>query len=161
MLILLFFWPGGSPRVRGLCLAYALAMSLTLVYTAEHYVADVIAGWAYAARRLPARRPGRAPPGAPAGSAAGWRRSPAAALGIGRPGRELGRPNTVCYLARVPSGTKMKTKKKCCKSGRAASAARRRCASSSAAASPTRTGKRTYVVSLDATKKDLKAARRR
>lgn len=48
VLILLFFWPGGSRRVRGLCLAYALAMSLTLVYTAEHYVADVILGWAYA-----------------------------------------------------------------------------------------------------------------
>ena len=49
VLILLFFWPTGSARVRGICLAYALAMSLTLVYTAEHYVADVIAGWAYAA----------------------------------------------------------------------------------------------------------------
>ena len=46
---MLFFWPTGSSRVRGVCLAYALAMSLTLVYTAEHYVADVIAGWAYAA----------------------------------------------------------------------------------------------------------------
>lgn len=48
VMILLFFWPTGSARVRGLCLAYALAMSLTLVYTAEHYVADVILGWAYA-----------------------------------------------------------------------------------------------------------------
>ncbi len=48
VLILVFFWPGGSRRVRALCLAYALAMSLTLVYTAEHYVADVLAGWAYA-----------------------------------------------------------------------------------------------------------------
>lgn len=49
VLILLFFWPGGSRRLRGLCLAYAVAMSLTLVYTAEHYVIDVALGWAYAA----------------------------------------------------------------------------------------------------------------
>ena len=49
VLIMLFFWPTGSRRARALCLAYALAMSLTLVYTAEHYVADVIVGWIYAA----------------------------------------------------------------------------------------------------------------
>ncbi len=49
VMILLFFWPTGSGRVRALCLAYALAMSLTLVYTGEHYVADVLLGWAYAA----------------------------------------------------------------------------------------------------------------
>ena len=48
VMILLFFWPTGTARVRALCLAYALAMSLTLVYTAEHYVFDVLCGWAYA-----------------------------------------------------------------------------------------------------------------
>lgn len=52
VLIMLFFWPAGSRRVRGICLAYALAMSLTLVYTAEHYVADVILGWVYAAAAI-------------------------------------------------------------------------------------------------------------
>jgi membrane-associated phospholipid phosphatase len=31
-----------------ICLAYALAMSLTLVYTGEHYVSDVLLGWLYA-----------------------------------------------------------------------------------------------------------------
>jgi membrane-associated phospholipid phosphatase len=49
VLILLFFWPGGNRLVRGICLAYALAMSATLVYTGEHYVFDVLLGWAYAA----------------------------------------------------------------------------------------------------------------
>jgi membrane-associated phospholipid phosphatase len=29
--------------------AYALAMALTLVYTGEHYVVDVLVGWLYAA----------------------------------------------------------------------------------------------------------------
>ncbi|HKJ36575.1 MAG TPA: phosphatase PAP2 family protein [Solirubrobacterales bacterium] len=48
VMILLFFWPTGSARVRALCLTYALAMSLTLVYTAEHYVIDVILGWVWA-----------------------------------------------------------------------------------------------------------------
>jgi membrane-associated phospholipid phosphatase len=79
VLIMLFFWRGGSARVRGLCLAYAVAMSLTLVYTGEHYVADVLLGWLYAGlayfavdrvgARLAARRrrsaPAHAAPAAP------------------------------------------------------------------------------------------------
>ena len=47
VLILCFFWSSGR-LLRILCLVYALAMSLTLVYTGEHYVADVILGWLYA-----------------------------------------------------------------------------------------------------------------
>lgn len=47
VLILLFFWSRGG-WVRGLCLLYALAMSLTLVYTGEHYVVDIALGWIYA-----------------------------------------------------------------------------------------------------------------
>lgn len=47
VLFLCFFWSRGG-WVRALCLAYALAMSLTLVYTGEHYVADVALGWIYA-----------------------------------------------------------------------------------------------------------------
>lgn len=47
VLILCFFWRGGT-LVRAICLLYALAMSLTLVYTGEHYVFDVLLGWIYA-----------------------------------------------------------------------------------------------------------------
>lgn len=47
VLILCFFWSSGT-WARTICLIYALAMSLTLVYTGEHYVADVLLGWIYA-----------------------------------------------------------------------------------------------------------------
>jgi len=47
VLILCFFWSRGG-WVRNLCLAYAVAMSVMLVYTGEHYVFDVILGWIYA-----------------------------------------------------------------------------------------------------------------
>ena len=40
-----FLWPSVSRVMRGLLVAYALAMALTLVYTGEHYVVDVLAGW--------------------------------------------------------------------------------------------------------------------
>lgn len=76
VLILCFFWSRGG-WVRGLCLLYALAMSLTLVYVGEHYVADVIVGWLYAVatffavsrvrrRRADRRGPVPAATGAPA-----------------------------------------------------------------------------------------------
>lgn len=61
----------------------------------------------------------------------------------------------------MPGGIAVKTKKKCCRSGP-------RCKRCPAAMKKlerrglaTRTGKRSYLVSLDATKKDLKAARKR
>ena len=61
----------------------------------------------------------------------------------------------------MPEGRVVKTKKKCCKSGP-------RCKRCPAAMKKLqrrglaeRVGKRSYVVSLDATKKDLKAARAR
>jgi hypothetical protein len=50
MLLCLFFW--GSTRrrwVRALLATYVLAMAFTLVYGAEHYVADILLGWLYAA----------------------------------------------------------------------------------------------------------------
>lgn len=47
VLIMCFFWPSGR-WVRILCASYALAMGLTLVYAGEHYVADILLGWAYA-----------------------------------------------------------------------------------------------------------------
>lgn len=48
MLLALFLWPLVSRRWRPLLALYPLAMAFALVYTAEHYVADVLAGWAYA-----------------------------------------------------------------------------------------------------------------
>jgi hypothetical protein len=61
----------------------------------------------------------------------------------------------------VPKGRSAKVKKKCCKSGprcRRCPAALRKLERRGLA---TRTGKRHYVVSLEATKKDWKAARAR
>jgi membrane-associated phospholipid phosphatase len=49
MLVALFLWPSVSGRVRAALMAYAVAMALTLVYTGEHYVVDVVAGWMVAA----------------------------------------------------------------------------------------------------------------
>lgn len=47
VMIMLFFWGSGRwARVAGA--GYAVAMSLTLVYAGEHYVTDVLLGWAYA-----------------------------------------------------------------------------------------------------------------
>ncbi|GAA2154827.1 phosphatase PAP2 family protein [Kitasatospora kazusensis] len=48
MLLLLFFWPMASRRLRVLLVAYPLAMGFTLVYFGEHFITDVLAGWAYA-----------------------------------------------------------------------------------------------------------------
>jgi membrane-associated phospholipid phosphatase len=44
MLLLLFFWGAGRWARLGLG-AYVLAMGLALVYTGEHYVSDIVAGW--------------------------------------------------------------------------------------------------------------------
>jgi hypothetical protein len=49
MLAALFLWPSVSRVSRVMLAAYALAMALTLVYTGEHYVVDVLAGWLVAA----------------------------------------------------------------------------------------------------------------
>jgi membrane-associated phospholipid phosphatase len=75
MLLLLFFW-GAGRWVRAGLIAYVLAMAFTLVYAGEHYVADILIGWLYAAavvagvawarRRRAARQ---APPGSPAPAA--------------------------------------------------------------------------------------------
>jgi membrane-associated phospholipid phosphatase len=47
MLLLLFFWGAGTWARIGLG-AYVLAMAFALVYTGEHYIADVVIGWLYA-----------------------------------------------------------------------------------------------------------------
>jgi len=48
LLVALFLWPSVSRAARVALSSYALAMGLTLVYTGEHYVVDVLAGWAVA-----------------------------------------------------------------------------------------------------------------
>jgi hypothetical protein len=47
LMLLLFFWSAGR-WVRLLLGAYTLAMAFTLVYGGEHFVADIVAGWAMA-----------------------------------------------------------------------------------------------------------------
>jgi hypothetical protein len=80
MLLLLFAWPAGWAARAGL-VTYVLAMGFTLVYTAEHYVSDVVVGWAYAgavfaAVALAARARERARLSRGAGSRRRWRAQP-------------------------------------------------------------------------------------
>jgi membrane-associated phospholipid phosphatase len=49
LLIALFFWSRAGRLVRVALVGYPLAMGFSLVYTAEHYVSDVLLGWLYAA----------------------------------------------------------------------------------------------------------------
>jgi hypothetical protein len=70
VMLLLFFWSAGR-WARLLLGAYALAMAFTLVYGGEHFVADIVAGWAMAlgvhalvsvgSRRAPALLRARSP----------------------------------------------------------------------------------------------------
>jgi hypothetical protein len=46
-LLLVFFWPLTSARWRTVLVAYALAMAFTLVYSADHFVFDILVGWIY------------------------------------------------------------------------------------------------------------------
>jgi membrane-associated phospholipid phosphatase len=48
LLVALFLWPVVRPLWRAALLGYAAAMAVALVYTGEHYVVDVVAGWATA-----------------------------------------------------------------------------------------------------------------
>jgi hypothetical protein len=47
MLLVLFFWKSAG-RWRWFLVLYPLLMALTLVYTAEHFVTDILLGWMYA-----------------------------------------------------------------------------------------------------------------
>jgi hypothetical protein len=51
MLLLLFFWSSGW-AVRVPLALYVLAMGIAVVYSGEHYVFDVLAGWVYAAAAI-------------------------------------------------------------------------------------------------------------
>ena len=44
-----FLWHRVHRKWRPLLVIYPLIMAFTLVYTAEHYVADILLGWAFAA----------------------------------------------------------------------------------------------------------------
>ena len=48
-LLMLYFWRESRPSMRAGLVAYPILMCITLVYAAEHYVVDVLMGWAYAA----------------------------------------------------------------------------------------------------------------
>jgi membrane-associated phospholipid phosphatase len=52
MLVALFFWPLVSTVWRAVLLVYAVLMAFSLVYTGEHYVVDVVAGWVTAGAAL-------------------------------------------------------------------------------------------------------------
>jgi hypothetical protein len=49
MLICLFLWPRVDHRWRPLLAAYPIGMGLSLIYLGEHYLIDILLGWAYAA----------------------------------------------------------------------------------------------------------------
>src|SRR3954452_21084254 len=59
-MLLLFFWPAGIPARIGLA-AYTIAMAFALVYGGEHYVADILAGWAMAGAAYVVIRSARTP----------------------------------------------------------------------------------------------------
>jgi membrane-associated phospholipid phosphatase len=93
-MLMLFFWPAGR-LVRIVLGAYTLAMAFTLVYGGEHFVIDILAGWALAAvvyvvvgaaaRALRRRRAG--PPATASPSTAPARAPARPAAGRGEPGR--------------------------------------------------------------------------
>lgn len=56
LLVALFVWPSVGATARVALVAYAVAMAVTLVYTGEHYVVDVAAGWLVAAGAIVAAR---------------------------------------------------------------------------------------------------------
>jgi hypothetical protein len=47
LLVIVFFLPSVRRRWWPVLLAYPLAMTFTLVYSGEHYIVDVLVGWAY------------------------------------------------------------------------------------------------------------------
>jgi membrane-associated phospholipid phosphatase len=49
LLVTLFLWRMTTRWLKPLLALYPLAMTFALVYGAEHYVVDCIAGWVYAA----------------------------------------------------------------------------------------------------------------
>ena len=67
LLVALFLWRAARSALRVALVAYVLLMAITLVYTGEHYVVDVVAGWLTASAAIAVgaylrwpRRPARA-----------------------------------------------------------------------------------------------------
>ena len=56
LLITLMLWPRERKWLRPLVASYPLAMTFSLIYTGEHYVADVLLGWAYKIAIAPSAR---------------------------------------------------------------------------------------------------------
>jgi membrane-associated phospholipid phosphatase len=52
MAVAAFLWNRVSRKWQPLLVAYVLVMAFTLVYTAEHYVIDILLGWVLAAMVL-------------------------------------------------------------------------------------------------------------
>ena len=52
MLICLYLWPCLDRRWRPLLVAYPIGMALSLIYLGEHYLIDILLGWAYAAATI-------------------------------------------------------------------------------------------------------------
>ena len=52
MLVCLFLWPRLDRRWRPLLVAYPIGMALSLIYLGEHYLIDILLGWAYAAATI-------------------------------------------------------------------------------------------------------------
>ena len=48
-LVAVMLWPTARPAVRALLALYVIAMGFVLVLSGEHYVFDVLVGWAYVA----------------------------------------------------------------------------------------------------------------
>ena len=78
-MLMLFFWGAGT-RVRILLGTYTIAMAFTLVYGGEHFVADILAGWAMAlvvfamvTRALGWHESRRRAPARPASRSRDWR----------------------------------------------------------------------------------------
>ncbi len=59
LLVAIALWPFARRAVRVLLAAYPLAMGLTVVYTGEHYVVDVLIGFVYVALAIKLERRGR------------------------------------------------------------------------------------------------------
>ena len=65
LLVALFIWPSVGTVARGALATYAVAMAVTLVYTGEHYVVDIAAGWLVAMVAIVAARATMGPPRGP------------------------------------------------------------------------------------------------
>lgn len=72
LLVAGFLWPVVSRWWRALLATYVALMALTLVYTGEHYVVDVVAGWLTAAIALAAAAAARRRTSTPAKEPNAW-----------------------------------------------------------------------------------------